>query len=167
MALFPAGVGGSLDASFSRGDPVDWLEEISPVAADRLHALRQHAADCRVMVPDSEEVRGLYADRAGFQNRIVELTKPAGLGGKGLAEDNPSVVRVQKQVDKLTAEIKRQTELTEIRSGRWQNAGQIVKRIEDWLKAGLPGGIAIQEHPRSPSPTFSKKMKPSPMRSSG
>jgi hypothetical protein len=148
VAIFPAGLGGTVDRSFSGGDPADWLEEeISQAAADRLRALRQHASDCRQMLPDSEELRALYAEKGDHERRKAELLTPAGLGGKGLPEDNRSVLAVLKQLTKVSAEIKRQTDLSEIRSGRWRNAGQLARRVEEWLRDGVPSGCVIREYP--------------------
>jgi hypothetical protein len=42
-----------------------------------------------------------------------------------LRSDDPSVRSAQKKLDKVVAEIRRQTELGEVRAARWRNAGAL------------------------------------------
>jgi hypothetical protein len=42
-------LGGSID-----DDPIDWLEEISQTAADRMRMLRRRVIDTRGLMPDTE-----------------------------------------------------------------------------------------------------------------
>jgi hypothetical protein len=53
--------------------------------------------------------------------------------------------------------------LTEVRAATRRDAGAVARRIEEWLKSRLPGGITIREHAEI-APVL-KKMKPFPMRS--
>jgi hypothetical protein len=138
---FP-GLGGPIG-----NDPIDWLQEASQIAADNLRAIQQHAVDCRQLMPDTEELRALHTEKADYERRITELTRHPGHGGKGLPEDNPSVRSARKQLDKVAAEIRRHKELGEVRAARWRNAGQLARRVEEWLRDGVPSGCGIQEHP--------------------
>jgi hypothetical protein len=61
----------------------------------------------------------------------------------GLTEDHPSVVDVQRKLDKAKAELKRATELDEVRTARWRAAGATEQNLKLFLQGGIPGGVAV------------------------
>lgn len=103
-------------AYFTTGrDPVKWLPE---QAAERLRSLRQHAHDMRALIPETEVMQELRTDRAKSELRIKRLTDPAQYGGNNLDQDHPSVASERKTLDAVNAELRRLTELNEIRTAR-------------------------------------------------
>lgn len=97
----------------ANNDPVAWLPEAAGV---KLRALRQRADDMRSLLPDSDVMNGLRAERAASEARLKRLRAPAQLGGFAIRDDqHPSVVDEQAKLDALAAELAR---LVEIDSAR-------------------------------------------------
>jgi hypothetical protein len=124
MAFEPAIDGGQF---FSPNrDPADFLP---PSCGDRLGAVKQRVLDAHALLTPSETLMELHQIRAAHQRRIDDLLKPAGLGGKGLHEDHPAVLDAQRLLAKAKSELKRATELDELRTGRWRQTPEVIISI--------------------------------------
>jgi hypothetical protein len=152
---------------FEAARPVDtspnfWTPDRSPdflpeAAMARFEAIKQRTDDTYALMVPSETMREVHAAKAAHERRIAELTKHPGLGGKGLPEDHPSVIDARKKLDKAVAELKRATELNDIRSNRWRAAGQTARAVEQYLQGGIPGGTRIVEFEDPPISELLKK----------
>lgn len=131
------------DINFHFSTPNDRAEWLPPPAADKLRALRQRVTDTRALLPSSEILREAHATKAEHEARISELTRAAGLGGKSLAEDHPSVADAKRKLDKAVAELARLKAIDAARAAKWQSAGHLLRQVEAWLRDGCPAGTSL------------------------
>lgn len=148
---FPVAPAGSADASIVSGplpgrlsmqfgDPVDLLP---PPAAERLHKLRQQRDDAILLVrSDFEETQNQRLEIQGYRTRLNELRGPRGAGGYDLADDDVRVKSEAARLDKKMAELKRLSELSELRGERSRMLNTTIKHVEDWVRS-KPSGTAI------------------------
>ena len=129
-------------------DPVAWLPDS---AAVKLRALRQHTDDARALLPDTETMNALRAERASSTARLKRLRDPAQAGGFGIKdENNQSVIDERARLDGIEAELDRLTAIDNVRSEKWRAAGGIVTGVEGWLRTGIPDGstlVAVDDPP--------------------
>lgn len=155
-AGFPAAPAGSENDSIVRG-PIpkvmvsrvgDEIDLLPAPAADRLRELRQQRDDAHTLVMAAfEETQSLRLEVEGDRNRLRRLREPRGLGGFNLDEDDPRVVIEQTKIDKKTAELKRRTELNEMRGGRSNVLNTLVGNGENWIRSVRSGTAIVMYEP--------------------
>ena len=119
--------------------------KLPPAALTKLVALRQHTEDMLALTIQGDVMRQLHQDAAQLKARIANLTAGAGVGGRGLDADHPSVKDAQRQLDAKQAEISRLKQIDEIRTARWHAAGAVQNGVEAFLRDAIPGGCEIVE----------------------
>ncbi|MGY2845639.1 hypothetical protein ACVIWU_004490 [Bradyrhizobium sp. USDA 4509] len=155
-AGFPTAVPGSENDSVVRG-PIpgimvprigDEADLLPARAADRLRDLRQQSDDAHtLMMAAFEESQGLRLEIEGDRNRLRRLRGPRGSDGFNLDEDDPRVVIEQTKIDKKTAELKRRTELSELRGGRLNVLTTLVGNAEAWIRSVRSGTAIVMHEP--------------------
>jgi hypothetical protein len=129
-------------------DPVDRLPES---AAAKRRALRQHAADMRALMPDSDALNVLRMDKAASEARLKRLRDPAQSGGFNIKDENHSAIVDEKsKLTAITSELARLNEISEVRSAKWREAGAIAQGVENFLRTGIPDGsslVAVDDPP--------------------
>ncbi|MET4034514.1 hypothetical protein ABIB94_008421 [Bradyrhizobium sp. JR7.2] len=126
----------------SQLDVIEWLP---PVAAERLRLLRQRAADAHRLIPEFETVREASMTKIEAANELKRLTDHPQDFGFNLKPDDPRVKSAIKYLEKMTADLKRLTELREVRTAAWQTASQAKAAVESWLRDGKPHGTTLEE----------------------
>ena len=79
--------------------------KLPPAALTKLVALRQHTEDMLALTIQGEVMRQHHQDAAQLKARIANLTAGAGVGGRGLDPEHPTVAFEQKKLDAKQAEI--------------------------------------------------------------
>ena len=147
MAEFPVAtsnfenlrVGGPATAN---NDPASRLDG-SP-AAEKLRALRQHTADMRSLLPDSDVMNSLRADRSASLARLNRLRAPAQAGGFNIRnEEHVSVVDEKKKLAEIETELDRLTAIDAPRAEKWSAASAVLNAVEGWLRTGIPDGYLL------------------------
>jgi hypothetical protein len=101
----------------------------------KLTVLRQRNADQRAMyLPVSDELREARLEKQKVLARRSQLKLRRGEGGPELEEDDPQMIDVQREIDKLDAEITRLTTLEQDRGARMSAVGTLVRACEDYLR---------------------------------
>ncbi|UPT87969.1 hypothetical protein HAP41_0000002070 [Bradyrhizobium barranii subsp. apii] len=126
----------------SQLDVIEWLP---PAAAERLRLLRQRAADAHRLIPEFETVREASMARIEAENRLKTLLAHPQDFGRNLKPDDPLVKTATKHLEKMTTDLKRLTELREVRSAAWQAASAALVSCENWLRDGRPHGTTLEE----------------------
>ena len=122
----------------------DVIELLPPAAADKLRALRQRSNDAHAVVPQFEQIREASTARVEAEQALKRLTSHSHDGGFNLPEDNRSVIEAQRLLDKATADFKRLTELSEVRTAAWQATSQAKTACEIYLRDGKPGNTTLE-----------------------
>jgi hypothetical protein len=132
------------------GDPTEVLPS---EAREKYRVLEQKRDDAgilvRAIVEDQQQLR---LDVLRHQNRIKELQTPRGAGGFGLGDDAPQVAQERRMLDGKVAEQRRLMALSEVRGATFQNAGRLIRNIEQAV-AARPAGCIGQMVKVDP-PTF-------------
>jgi hypothetical protein len=133
-------------------DPVDWLVERAPQAAERLRKLRLRATDLHRAIPDFEARQAANLAKTECAQRLARLTahrtQMTGTGfGYELLPDDPQVVLQTKKLAAATQAADRLNSLYEQRSKEWNASSRALVSVEAWLKAGRPSGTVLQDHP--------------------
>ncbi|MET4015889.1 hypothetical protein [Bradyrhizobium sp. S3.2.12] len=123
-------------------DVIEWLP---PAAAERLRLLRQRAADAHRLIPEFETVREASMARIDAENRLKTLLAHPQDFGRNLKPDDPLVKTATKHLEKMTADLKRLTELREVRTAAWHAASAALAACESWLRDGKPHGTTLEE----------------------
>lgn len=154
-AGFPLAPAGSTDASVVAG-PVpgllvprigDEADLLPAQGADRLRELRQRRDDARILIKAAhEEWQDLHVEIERHRQRLRQLRGPRGLDCYDLPEDDLGVVSEQERLDKKIVELKRRSELSELRGGRARILAALVTAAEDWIR-NKPVGTVIAMHP--------------------
>jgi hypothetical protein len=136
----PFSVPMSLAASY------DVIERLPPGAADRLRALRQRFRDLNLVIPKHDQIHELSTTRIQAEQRLKRLTDHQQNGGFHLdPATDPRVLEQQRLLDKLTDDLRRLHELSEVRSATWHAASHVLSAVEGWLKDGVPPGVVLLE----------------------
>jgi len=135
-------------------DPVAWLPE---AAADRLRALRQHSADLNALIPKSDDRLAAANAKVEAERRLARLRahQSAPGGGFNLKDDDPRVMAAIEQLDKLTADHARISDLYEVRGAAYVPASQTLHAVQTWLRDGRPPGTVLEDH-EMPEPKLNK-----------
>jgi hypothetical protein len=111
----------------------------------KMAALRQRALDLHAQIPSFSEISELRLTRTGHANRIAHLMKHKSDGGFGLSEGAAQVQSEQKKLQRVEQELVRQETLREVRTVRWNAAGQLERSVTDWLlRGGIPGDCVLE-----------------------
>ncbi|WP_029582937.1 hypothetical protein [Bradyrhizobium sp. URHD0069] len=125
------------------GDEADLLP---PPAAERLRELRQLGDDAHLLVRSAhEETQDLRTEIQGHRNRLHRLRGARGADGFDLDDDDVRVTSEQARLDQKMVELKRRSELGELRGERWRILRTTIKNAEDWVRS-KPGGTEIVMH---------------------
>jgi hypothetical protein len=127
-------------------DPLDAL----PIGEPRrkLIALRQRSADARaVWLPISDDIRAVRLDRQRAETRLNQLKLRRGQGGPDLDDSDPQVIDVKKTIARCESELSRLQTLESHRGAVMHITGQLVQRVEDWLRSGRPQGTQLTQAP--------------------
>jgi hypothetical protein len=129
--------------------PTDWLAILPEAASDRLQKLRLRSDTAHRTIPAFSEVHDASMERLAADNRLKQLLAHASQGGFALPEADLRVTVQQRTVDRLTAELKRIQELTQVRTEAWQSASAALQAVEIWLRDGKPANttLAVVETP--------------------
>ncbi len=121
---------------------IEWLP---PAAAERLRLLRQRAADAHRLIPEFETIREASMRKIEAANELKRLTDHPQDFGFNLKPDDPRVKTAIKHLEKMTADLKRLTELREVRTAAWHAASAALAACESWLRDGKPHGTTFEE----------------------
>jgi hypothetical protein len=116
-------------------DPADLLDGLPLVKAI---AIKQRALDLHGSIPTFEAIREVQLEKISHANRVGALMKHKGDGGFGLDASAPQVAAARKQMQRAEQEFARLQALQEIRTAKWNSAGQLARNVSDWL---LHGGV--------------------------
>jgi hypothetical protein len=125
----------------ARNDPAAW--PLPKAASNKLIQLHQRARDMHVQIPEFEDILELTNAKLAHERRIHDLTKPRGEGGFSLDPSSPQVRDEQQKLARVVAERTRLEKLREVRSARWNAAGQLERAVTDWLSSGIPGNCEL------------------------
>ncbi|MET4518122.1 hypothetical protein [Bradyrhizobium sp. I1.7.5] len=123
-------------------DVIEWLP---PAAAERLRLLRQRAADAHRLIPEFETVREASTRKIEAASELKRLTDHPQDFGFNLKPDDPRVKTAIMHLEKMTADLKRLTELREVRTAAWHAASAALAACESWLRDGKPHGTTLEE----------------------
>ena len=89
--------------------------------------------------------------------------------GRGLPEAHPLVVTAEKHLDKMTADLKRLQERSEMRAQAWQAASAALSACETWLRDGRPHGTVLEDYdgPSRRSCSRARTVYSMPLRTAG
>jgi hypothetical protein len=122
----------------------DPVETLPPAAAERLRQLRQRSEDAHAVVPDFESIRQASMAKVEAANAVKRYTDPASLGGFNLHPSNGQVVAAQKNLDKLTDDLQRLQQLSEVRTAAWQSTSAALQSVETYLRFAKPGNTVVE-----------------------
>ncbi|MCG2665317.1 hypothetical protein ACFPFP_00045 [Bradyrhizobium sp. GCM10023182] len=126
--------------------PVDGVELLPLSRRPLMLSLRQRSEDLQNLVrPLLDKLDELRADKHVLSVRLAELKRPRGQGGSGLDDEHTSVVEVQRKLAAIDGEMRRLSELIEVRRARAQSAARLVASVESWLREGRSSGRVIVE----------------------
>jgi hypothetical protein len=133
----------------------DVIETLPPLARDRLRKLRERRDDFHAITIRHEVLREATLERAEAENRLKKLANHPQAGGFGLPPTDARVVVQQRQVDKLSDDLRRLQIRAEARAASWREASAALARAEDWLKHSRPPNCLLEDH-EGPEPKLSK-----------
>jgi hypothetical protein len=133
----------------------DPLDPLPSEAQDRGRKLRLRAADARKVVPPFDEIQDLNIERIKVEREVRRQLASPHDGGFNLSPSDHRVQASQKRLDKLSAEVKRLSELREIRLAAWQTTARTLDNVEAFLKSGKPGGTVLELF-EGPEPKLAK-----------
>jgi hypothetical protein len=123
------------------GDPIEGL--LPPEAHAKLRSFQDERDAAHVLliavVDDQQELR---LDIMRGETRVKELMTPRGVGGYGLADDEPQVLAEQEKVGRKRAAQRRLASLYEVRSDAYRHVADLVRAIEQEIAARPSGCIA-------------------------
>jgi hypothetical protein len=123
-------------------DPLLWLP--AP-AADKLRLLEQRTKDLHAVIPETEDLNELRYAVTASTNRIKQLTASRTVGGFAHPEDHPIVVAEQKKLDATKAELKRLSDLSDLRINAWRETGYALNTTIAYLRdGGMPTGCTVE-----------------------
>ena len=111
-----------LSAGFPSPPSFDVIELLPEHAQNRLRQLRLRATEAHRLVPEFEQMREASMARVEAENQLKQLQAHPQEFGRGLPEAHPLVVTAEKHLDKMTADLKRLQERSEMRAQAWQAA---------------------------------------------
>ena len=123
---------------------IDPLLHLPPAAADRLRALREHAADMNAMCVTFEELREANLARQTAAARLKQLLAHPQDDGFNLPADNRSVLQAERDLARVTDDLARLNERNKLRTSAWHAAGSVVAAVESWIRGGIPGNVAFE-----------------------
>lgn len=127
------------------------VTDLLPVAAaEKLRALRQHADDLHLLIPEFAQLQETTTEKIKVERDLKRLVSPAHDDGFGLPETDARVIAAKRKLGKLTAEVVRQTELRRTRSEAWSAAKITLSNVENWLSFGRPHGTVLEDHNGEP-----------------
>ena len=124
----------------------DLIEVLPERAADRLRALRQRSSDAHAVIPEFADLQEANTAKYDAERALRRLTDHPHDGGLNLKPEDRRVIASQQHLAKMTADAKRLTELSEVRSAAWQPTSLALSAVEAWLKGGQPSGTVLQDH---------------------
>jgi hypothetical protein len=98
--------------------------------------------------------------RIQAEQRLKRLFDHQSVGDFNLPETDGRVIEQRRLVEKLTDDLKRLNELSEVRSAAWRAASHVMTAVEGWLRdGGVPLGVVLADIDGKPSyrsvtPTF-------------
>ena len=131
------------------------IELLPPPAGERPRRLRIRRDDAFAVTISHAELQSLTVERLQADQRLRQLRAHPHDHGYNLPGTDARVVAQQKLVDKLTADLKRLNERSEMRAAAFQTASAPLAACEDWLKHGKPSGVMLQDYD-GPAPKLLK-----------
>ena len=135
---------------FSMGLPVqphfDLIEILPERAAERLRQLRLRSSEAHKVLPLFEDMREANTARFDAERALKRLTDHRSLGGYERPETDGLVIAAKRTLDRATADARRLSELSEVRSAAWQATSRVVSAVEVWLRDGRPPGTELQDY---------------------
>ncbi len=135
-----------LSAGFPSPPSFDVIELLPEHAQNRLRQLRLRATEAHRLVPEFEQMREASMARVEAENQLKQLQAHPQEFGRGLPEAHPLVVTAEKHLDKMTADLKRLQERSEMRAQAWQAASAALSACETWLRDGRPHGTVLEDY---------------------
>jgi hypothetical protein len=128
-----------------RGDrsPDDAAALLPDASATKSIAIRQIASDLHVSIPKHEQLQELRLEITVLKNRLADLKRPLSEGGSAVPATAFQIEDVERQLQRAEKELARLTELKEVRTVRWNAAGQLDRNVGDWVLRGIPGGVTL------------------------
>ena len=129
-----------------RGDrsPDDAAALLPDAAATKLIAIEQIVSDLHSSIPTHEEMQEVRLEVTRLKNRLADLKRPLNEGGSAVPATAWQIVDIERKLERAEKELARRTELKEIRTVRWNAAGQLRQSVSDWILRGIPGGCTLE-----------------------
>jgi hypothetical protein len=124
----------------------DQIELLPTAAADRLRMLRQHVADLHQVIPEFSLLQEANLAKITADRELQRLLASAHDDGFNLEPNDHRAVAARRRADKAEAEVKRLTELREVRSASWAVASTTLRNMEGWLASGRPPGTMLEDY---------------------
>lgn len=130
----------------------DPIEGLPPAAAEKLRLLRDRSRDAHALcVPfsDIQEANTLKNDAERAYRRLVDHPQD---GGYNIPETDRRAISAQQHIAKVTDDLRRLNERSELRALAWRAASAPLAACEDFLRHGVPGGCKLEAIETEPPP---------------
>jgi hypothetical protein len=124
-------------------DPTPLLESLG-LPLVKMTSIHQRALDLHAQIPTHEQLQEVRLEVTSLKNRLADLKRPMSEGGSPVPATAWQVADVERKLERAERELARLTALKEVRTVKWNAAGQLHRFVSDWLlHGGIPHGCTI------------------------
>jgi hypothetical protein len=98
------------------------------------------------IIPPFIELQEATTTRNDAENRLRKLQAHPQDHGFNLPPGDARVLEAEKHLTKVSDNLRRLQERSEMRGQAWRAASQALANVESWLRHGKPSGVLLQEH---------------------